>query len=39
MEQINTLFKEVAEIKAIINKEEPTEPVEEYPSAWEEVEE
>lgn len=31
-EQINTLFKEVAELKAIINKEEPTEPVEEYPT-------
>lgn len=30
-EQINTLFKEVAELKAIINKDEPTEPVEEYP--------
>lgn len=30
-EQINTLFKEIAELKAIINKEEPTEPVEEYP--------
>lgn len=31
-EQINTLFKEIAELKAIINKEEPTEPVEEYPT-------
>ena len=32
-EQINTLFKEIAELKAIINKdtEEPGEPVEEYP--------
>ena len=30
-EQINTLFKEVAELKAIINKDEQTEPVEEYP--------
>lgn len=31
-EQINTLFKEVAELKAIISKEEPTEPAEEYPT-------
>lgn len=31
-EQINTLFKKVEELKAIINKEEPTEPVEEYPT-------
>lgn len=30
-EQINTLFKEIAELKAIINKDEPTEPIEEYP--------
>lgn len=29
-EQINTLFKEIAELKAIINKDEPTEQ-EEYP--------